>query len=130
MRNNLIMRLGWWLRVAVAPMVIAAILLSLGWLQYTMSAPSMQAPISVRGTIAAFRLGAHGRAVEPSVQVVVALQDGTETVIAIAGDTASTCHVGDAITLDRYVDYWGRPFIRAATYPCGSSPGRRALPRK
>jgi hypothetical protein len=124
------MPLGWWLRAAVSPLVIAAILLGLGRLRYSMAAPSTQVPTSVRGTITGFRLGAHGSAVELSMQASVALQDGTETVIALASDDATTCRVGDMIALDRYVDHRGGSFFRAASHPCDSSPARRASPRK
>ncbi|MDH7972136.1 hypothetical protein QH494_08055 [Sphingomonas sp. AR_OL41] len=111
-------------------MVIVALLLGIGWLRYTMSAPSAQVPTSVRGTITSFRLGAYDRGVEPPMQVAIALQDGTETVITIASDDASACRIGDSIALDRYVDHWGHPFFRAAFHPCDLLPARRALPRK
>ncbi|MDB5675983.1 MAG: hypothetical protein JWM65_2965 [Sphingomonas bacterium] len=114
------MPLGWWLRASVAPIVIFAILLGLGWLVYATTAPSDQHPAIVTGKVVGLRLEAVSRLRGGTqVLVVVALRDGSRATVPITVGAAAVCHIGSAIALDQYTNHLGHEFLSARAHPCG-----------
>lgn len=114
------MPLGWWLRASVAPIVIVAFVAGMTWLNYTSSVPTDQLATIVHGKVAGFHLGGASRLRgEQWALIVVTLRDGSRAEASAAIPDAAACHVGDAITLNRYTNRRGYSFLRAGTHPCG-----------
>ncbi len=114
------MPLVWWLRASMTPIVIVALVAGLIWLDYVTSAPIGQQATVVHGTVAGFRLGGARRLRgEQWATIVIALRDGNQAEASAAVGAAATCHVGDAITVNRSTNRSGFAFLRAGNHPCG-----------